>query len=140
MDPRGIANCNPGNIRQSPTRWLGMCPDQKDPDFIQFTAPVFGIRALMRVVLNYYRLHGLKTIGAIIDRWAPPAENNTAAYISDIAARLDIDPADPLDVTKPENLIEIARGIIHHENGKNPAGGDWFAEGIYERAANLALQ
>ena len=36
--PRGISNCNPGNIRLSSTVWRGQSDEQPDPDFVTFKA------------------------------------------------------------------------------------------------------
>ena len=54
--PRGIRNNNPGNIRHG-ANWLGLNPNGRNIDsaFCVFTAPVYGIRALAKVLVNYKR-------------------------------------------------------------------------------------
>ena len=46
--PRGIRNCNPGNIRLSGDKWKGLRPRQTDGEFCQFTDMAHGYRALIR--------------------------------------------------------------------------------------------
>lgn len=60
--PRGIRNNNPGNIRLSKTKWEGQKPLQADLDFIEFLSPLYGLRALMKLLLAYHLRHGLDTV------------------------------------------------------------------------------
>ena len=50
--------------------------------------PANGIRAIAKVLLTYQRQHGLDTLAELIERWAPAAENDSFAYIDDVATRL----------------------------------------------------
>ena len=52
--PRGIRNRNPGNLRHGDD-WQGLSATQGDAAFCQFDDPLFGLRALMRVLLKYCR-------------------------------------------------------------------------------------
>lgn len=115
---RGLRNNNPGNIRRSADRWQGMREQQTDPEFVQFTAATYGIRALAKVLLNYQQLHGLRTVRQIINRWAPPNENNTAAYVSHVAAKLGVSPDQ--DIAVRLHLKPLVEAIIRHENGIQP--------------------
>ena len=82
---RGLRNNNPLNIRLNNTCWQGMCMEQTDDDFVQFTTMAYGYRAAWRILFTYfYRFvsqHKPFTVGNIIARWAPPTENDTEAYI-----------------------------------------------------------
>ncbi len=110
---------NPGGIDRNTTRWQGMAQDQStDPRFVVFTDPVFGIRALAKVLLSYYRYHGLNTVHGIINRWAPPSENNSGAYVNHVAQCLGVGIDAPLTVDEPECLEALCRAIIQHENGR----------------------
>lgn len=111
---RGIDNCNPGNIRHSAERFRGEVRPSRDRHFKQFRAMKWGYRAMF-VILNTYRTrYGLRTLSELIGRWAPPAENDTEAYISaveretGIAAHLDLDPHHPriTDVVAAMSLVE----------------------------------
>ena len=78
--PRGIRNKNPGNIKLG-TAWDGLADEQSDPTFCVFKETVWGIRALMRILLVYRFSHKKSNVDDIISRWAPPSENDTQAYI-----------------------------------------------------------
>lgn len=113
---RGIRNNNPGNIRHG-SNWQGMSAEQTDLDFVQFDEMRYGIRALTKVLRNYERLHNLKSIRAIISRYAPTNENNTEAYIKSVADDLGVSSATYFSVTKSGKEFELIRAIIKHENG-----------------------
>ena len=57
--PRGIRNKNPGNIKLG-TKWDGLADEQSDPVFCVFSEAVWGIRALMRILLTYRFTHNRK--------------------------------------------------------------------------------
>jgi len=119
METRGERNNNPGNIDRSSVVWQGMSADQSsDSRFIVFTDPVPGIRALAKVLLSYFRKYGLNTVRGIIDRWAPPSENNTGAYVNHVASVLGVGSDDLIDVTDAHTLEVLTRAIIEHENGR----------------------
>ena len=118
MTDRGERNCNPGNIRLNPNiHWLGQIAGT-DSAFVTFDTPINGIRALARIILNYQREHGLDTVQEIIDRWAPPIENDSGAYAADVAQRMGVGQTDVIDVTDPAVLDAMVTAIIHHENGE----------------------
>jgi len=93
MDPRGIRNNNPGNIRRSDDQWRGLAADQTDADFFRFAEPRFGIRAMARILQVYQEHHGLRTIREIINRWAPSVENPTGDYVTAVAIWAGFDAA-----------------------------------------------
>ena len=127
MPSRGIRNCNPGNIRHSPDKWLGEIPGN-DKAFKTFSDPVYGIRALAKLLLNYERKYGLNTISGIISRWAPTVENNTAAYIDAVAKSCGVDPFRVIDVAA--YLPALVPAIITHENGSQPYTDEQISQGI----------
>ena len=72
MAPRGIRNCNPGNIRNSDaTDWKGEVPAgaKKDNSFEEFKDMAHGYRALIKLLQNYRRKYGLQSIADFISRW-----------------------------------------------------------------------
>jgi hypothetical protein len=117
---RGERNCNPGNIvRDDKTHWQGMSVNQgSDPRFCVFVNPVYGIRALAKLLVNYYRDHQLDTVRKLIDRWAPPNENDTDAYVNAVAKQVGCDPDDVIEPTDPTVLQSLTAAIITHENGR----------------------
>ena len=134
--PRGIRNNNPGNIDRTAERWQGMAADQSsDTRFVVFSAPVWGLRALAKVLLSYQRKHGLRTPAAIIGRWAPPVENDTGAYARQVAKALGVGVNDQIDLQRPEALQRILPAIVQHENGQQP-----YPSALIAEAVRLALE
>lgn len=120
MEPRGIRNNNPGNIRKTQTAWQGLAPVQSDPDFFIFETMAYGVRAAAVILLHYYRVHGLKTVRQIISRWAPPNENNTDAYISAVCGTMGVKPDDELDLDEDASELDpLCDAIFRHENGED---------------------
>lgn len=120
MEPRGIRNRNPGNIRKSETAWRGLAPVQSDPDFCVFLTMQMGVRATAINILHYVNLHGLKTVRQIITRWAPPSENDTAAYIANVSRIMGVDPDHELRLMGDAvELEELCAAIFRHENGED---------------------
>lgn len=124
--PRGIRNNNPGNVRRSSDQWVGLRATQTDPEYFQFTAPVYGIRAMARVLTNYQRRHGLRTLEAMLKRYSPVAPQ--PAYTNAIAERMDMWPQ--FQVNLERDLPALIAAIIVQENGINPYSAATIREGI----------
>ncbi len=129
--PRGIRNNNPGNIRHG-ENWLELNPNGPDIDsaFCVFTAPVYGIRALAKVLVNYKRIHGLNTVRQIVSRYAPPNENQTTAYIQSVAKQLGVYPDTVIDIEERGVLTVFIKAIIRMENGIQPYSDELIQQGI----------
>jgi hypothetical protein len=119
--PAGIAalarNCrlnNPGNVDRTSIVWQGMSALQDDPRFIRFVAPQWGFRCMARILLGDFR-EGCVTVHALIDRWAPPVENDTSAYVTDVAERMTVGIDETL--TLPDRLLPLLQAIAIHEGG-----------------------
>ena len=138
--PRGIRGNNPGNIDRTTTRWQGMASDQSgDPRFIVFEAPEWGIRAIVRVLRTYYDKHGLRTVKGIINRWAPPVENDTEAYYVTVAKKLGVDPGEQIDIDDLDTLRTLVKAIIRHENGRGPEpDGGWYSDDVIDEGNRRA--
>ena len=90
MVPRGVRNANPGNLRAvTGVQWLGQV-GVDDVGFAVFDTPQHGIRAMAKQLLAYQQKHGLNTIAGIINRWAPSVENDTGAYVADVASAVGV--------------------------------------------------
>lgn len=135
MTVRGIRNMNPGNIRLGES-WLGLRTKQTDPDFCQFTSMVYGCRALLKLLRTYVEKRGCTTIRKVIERWAPPSENDTTSYVLSVAAacRRDADERLPVDVD-PLIYLDLARAIARHECGPEAEG---IGDDVWEAAAKEA--
>lgn len=118
--PRGIRNNNPTNLRLTQTGWEGKVPNQynTDGEFEQFFEDVYGIRAgfrNMRTQIN----RGHDRLSSLISIWAPPSENNTAAYIQQVSRQTGFEPTAKIRFRK-EDMLPIMEAVIRHENGKQP--------------------
>lgn len=129
-DPRGIRNNNPGNIRRSGDPWQGLAERQGDVEFFTFKTPIYGIRALARTLIAYQDKHGLRTIRQILNRWAPPVENNTNAYVRAVVAQTGFDGDQQLDMHRFDHLKPLLTAIIHHENGQQPYSDTQLSKGL----------
>ena len=128
--PRGIRNKNPGNIKLG-TDWDGLADEQSDPVFCVFKEAVWGIRALMRILLTYRFTHNRKNIDSIIKRWAPPSENDTDAYIVFVSKKMGIEPMEIID-NSIEAYLPLVKAIIQMENGMQPYDDELIVEGMYK--------
>ena len=115
--PRGIRNCNPGNIRINPDVFQGEINPSKDNAFKQFYTMAYGYRAIFVILRTYFRNYKLDTIRKIITHWAPANENHTEAYIATVADRAGISPDDPIYPENREIMIRIVAAISYVENG-----------------------
>lgn len=117
MTTRGLRNNNPLNIRRNSTKWQGLAAEQKDKEFFTFVAPEWGYRAALRTLRNYNRIHGLTTIRQWIERWAPPCENPTEAYIKYVCRYTGM-PADAEPrITNKTVMCNIVAAMSYMENG-----------------------
>ena len=130
--PRGIRNNNPGNIDfNTNVNWQGMAEARPhDGRFIRFESPEYGIRAMARVLRTYQRKHNLNTLSSIINRWAPPSENNTRAYIQSISRETGFAPDQLLNLEDNNQLADLMNAMIRHENGQNPYTDQQILTGI----------
>ena len=143
LQPRGIRNNNPGNIRWG-DNWQGLVPVDKrtDKSFAQFTQPIYGIRALAKVLTNYTKREGLPNVGKknidtvreIISRWAPPNENDTEAYIRSVAKAIGVEPNDPINVFDKTIMSGLVKAIIRHENGMMS-----YTDDVIDRAIAMVI-
>jgi hypothetical protein len=115
--PRGLLDNNPGDLTPpSSGSWNGQVG--LDGPFCIFSDTVFGLRALAMDIANNITLDGNNTITLLITKYAPPSENNTAAYISSVAGDAGLDPNAAIPQTQAA-LASIMRAIINEEIGDN---------------------
>ena len=136
MEPRGIRNNNPLNIRLSSDKWQGQInpsgngnvngngnnsSPKGDAEFVQFYTMEYGWRAAFVILCRtYYGKYGLKTIRDIVSRWAPAKENNTEAYIRHVSDYTGISPNKVLGSPQehPTQWLLIGYAMAVVENGK----------------------
>ncbi|EOY6238407.1 structural protein [Proteus mirabilis] len=125
---RGERNNNPGNIRHG-SKWQGLSAQQTDKDFCQFVSPEYGIRAIYKLLQTYQKKYELNTVESIIDRYAPPNENNTAGYINRAAKDIGVSVNEPINVSSKPVAIALATAIVGVELGYQP-----YSQKVFEDA------
>lgn len=128
--PRGIRNNNPGNLDfiEVPARaWNGQIGS--DGRFGIYESPDLGVRAMSHQLQKDYNVTSATTLAELINEWAPPTENNTAAYIEAVSQATGIDPDAPFDLYS--NLPAVVTAIIRHENGEQPYADSDIATWVY---------
>ncbi|EPM0209261.1 structural protein [Proteus mirabilis] len=125
---RGERNNNPGNIRHG-SKWQGLSAQQTDKDFCQFVSPEYGIRAIYKLLQTYQKKYELNTVASIIDRYAPPNENNTAGYINRAAKDIGVSVNESINVSSKPVAIALATAIVGVELGYQP-----YSQKVFEDA------
>lgn len=117
--PRGIRNCNPLNIRKTGCRpWLGEIRPGEDKAFCQFRDMAHGYRAAMKLLQNYQKLYGLRTVRQLISRWAPPQENDTRGYVDTVCYLTKWDPEHAVDLSKKSDMVALVSAMSQVECGR----------------------
>lgn len=125
MEPRGIRNNNPLNIRKG-NNWKGERPVQTDKAFEEFTSMEYGIRAGFKILRNYVTgyngmINKFNTIEKIIRRWAPPTENATQKYIDFVSKDTGIPSRQKLAFSDRKKMVDIVYAMIFVECGQRVA-------------------
>lgn len=123
MAIRSIRNNNPGNIMAGDP-WRGLmaradmdAAQRAETRFCVFAKPKWGFRAMAIVLMAYQDRHALTSIAAMIDRWAPPHENDTAGYIGQVARTLGVGRGDAVDVQDYRVMRPLVEAIARVESG-----------------------
>lgn len=128
--PLGLRQNNPGNLRswgQNTVR----------NGFAAFGSPAEGLSAMAGQLTRYAR-RGLTSVRDIITKYAPPSENNTAAYIAEVAKRMGVDASAALDLNNAGTLAKLMDAMIRHEQGYNPFGATDLAAAAQGRVGGGA--
>lgn len=124
MVPRGVRNNNPLNIEYNAhNNWQGQTGS--DGRFSIFVSSDYGFRAGAIVLKNYQRLYGLETLNDIINRFAPPTENDSHNYASFVASQVKIDVNDPINLTSNNELLtDVVHAMSIMEVGRHYTRSD----------------
>ncbi|UAN61537.1 hypothetical protein [Serratia sp. JSRIV006] len=122
---RGLRNNNPGNVRAAPNA-IGY-----DGSFPIFASAKDGNAAMARQLMLYGD-RGNNTLNGIIHTYAPSNENDTQAYVNDVAKQTGFDPRARLDLSSPETLNKLMAAMIKHENGSQPFSNDDLMGSIHD--------
>lgn len=109
-------NNNPLNIRDTIIPWQGAIGS--NGGFETFSNPEYGFRAAAKNLYTSQETHGNDTLAKVITRWAPPSENDTAAYIARVAADTGVDPNAVIDLKNDPALTKsLIESMTKHEGG-----------------------
>lgn len=115
---------NPLNIRASvKNNWLGSRGSYKG--FVVFNSSKMGYRAALMLLRNYVR-KGYDTVGSIINRWAPPSENDTESYVKTVCSLIDDACTPETKIVGTATLCMLCRAMARVESGVEPAGLDYL--------------
>lgn len=110
-------NNNPGNmLRGAASRGSGAIvtnPADANGRFAIFPDEVTGFQAMINDLKSPQ--YQAMTIGRAIRTWAPPKENNTAAYQAFVSRALGLPIDTPMNRLNPQQLDSIGRAIQHFE-------------------------
>ncbi len=121
---RGERNNNPGNLMwNAGIAWQGQT-GQDSGGYAIFDTPEDGLRAMM-IDLKNKIARGLNTLATLIPVYAPPSDNPTATYISNVSAWSGIDPNQTLAASDVPN---VATAMIQMENGEQPYAASLIAQ------------
>lgn len=142
---RAVRNNNPGNIEKGAS-WQGLMPLDEQTDaqrneerFAVFKSPQWGFRAMAITLITYYdkrkAADGSKidTIAEAINRWAPPVENATQAYIGAVDKAHPRQAHGVFNFHDYEDLAPLVKAIATHE-----CGGWFFEDADLEAGLRLA--
>lgn len=126
--PRGYRNNNPLNIRiNNANNWQGKVTPNTDGAFEQFSSMAYGFRAAFVLIRNYINNDGLNTVQAIISKWAPNNENNTAGYISTVCVITGFSPGTIINPYNETQMCKLVFAMAIKENGYAPNMSDVVA-------------
>lgn len=140
----GVRLNNPGNIEKSKDSWQGLVAKllQKHPRFFTFINAVYGIRAIARILITYQDKRKARdgseidTVREMIERWAPPEENDTNSYVAHVRQRLGLNGdeyPDEINVHDYDDARELVVAIIKHENA-----GYEYPDSVIDEGLRLA--
>lgn len=95
---------------------------QKETVIVALSSVCCFIFSSFKVLQNYRVLHDCMTLRQYIQRWAPPIENNTEAYVNSVARTAGVNPDTLLPSPRKGKAVwvKIAAGMHLVENGMMP--------------------
>lgn len=142
MQPRGIRNNNPGNLRPRDSDplddYIGVSGEEGG--YLKFFSSYYGLRAAARNLRSYAVRHGIYNLQGVAMRWAPKSENDTADYIRTLSQVSGFSATQPLQLTDPETCRQVLKGIVVSENGYKFLRFPWYSDAEIDRAVNSALE
>jgi hypothetical protein len=109
-------NNNPGDLRclAAGQKWNGQTGIDNAPGgpFAIFDSRTMGWRALAVCLLTYFEKDGCYTVERIIDRYAPPGDNNnTPGYVALVCGQIGVQPNGPVNPHSPPTMLAMVGAI-----------------------------
>lgn len=130
---RAERNFNPGNLNYAGQAGASL-EAGSNARFAKFNSEEEGIAALVRQ-LRLYHQRGIDTIGEIVKKYAPPSENDTQAYVANMARWTGLSADEKLNFNDTETVRRMVEGISRKEGRYTP-----LTEGQIMSGINLANQ
>jgi hypothetical protein len=113
---RGIRNNNPGNFQMNSADWFDKVPPSQNTDgvFQQYYSFPFGVRMMIKELINNYIGGGHNTVQKIIDRYDGDAPQSYHTYVSN---KTGFGLNDVLTPNK-ETIRKLVQAITRFENGQ----------------------
>jgi hypothetical protein len=117
-DARGLRSNNPLNIDyHASMKWQGMADPPSDGRFVRFTSLAYGLRAGFLNARAYKHKHGIRTLGAYMQRFAPVGAENPKTYHEFVSKTTGIPLDAPIDLDDRATIQPILRAQVSFENG-----------------------
>ncbi len=112
--PRGVTLSNPGDLERDGDafHYDGEKVPSSDPVLREFIADSWGLRAILVCFLAYIRRDDIETLGAAIERYAPPGQNDTEAYKAAVCTACSAAEWTPFTVDWLHSHAELLLNII----------------------------
>lgn len=96
---------------------MGLVAVSTDKAFCQFISMRWGLRAAVIILRKYMKEYKCDTIRKIINRWAPPSENDTEKYVDTVCQRTGYRADEKFKFTDETRLCSIIQAMSYVENG-----------------------
>lgn len=110
---------NPLNIRATARdKWIGQVGTYKG--FVKFSSIEFGYRAAIIVLRRYITIYKLTSVASILNRFAPPSENDTQAYIRYVSGySISCNTFNPnfIEYGDNEQFLTLVKRMAAYESG-----------------------
>lgn len=125
---------NPGNLEFAHQKGASL-DIFNNHKFATFKTAQEGMDALSRQIgLNFNR-DKLNNISKLITHYAPPNDNNTAAYIATLAKKLGVGATQALNLNDAEMRKKLMEAMVTVEQGRNS-----YPESMYQQAIQSTIK
>lgn len=123
---------NPAILVQSASQWRGLTPDQPYLDDVaSFVEPIYGVRALARILIGSKRRGKATSLADIAGRLAASVgHDHPPTFRADLEAQLGAPLGTPRDLGARAVLLQIVPAIMTAAVGTCTVGPQQIADGV----------